>query len=204
MKSRTDSTKEHILATGRGLVAQRGFAGIGLNELLKTASVPKGSFYYYFASKEDFGCKLLEQYLSQYLIRLDELLNADGADARARLMHYWSLWISTQTSGDARAQCLIVKIGAEVSDVSDEMRAILERGTRQIGARLGQAIADGQADHSISRDIKPDILGPALYELWLGASLVAKLSRTHTPFLNALKTTEHLLPAPCQNPKDTV
>jgi TetR/AcrR family transcriptional repressor of nem operon len=89
--SRIDSTKEHILASGRGLVTQRGFTGMGLNELLKTASVPKGSFYHYFSSKEEFGCKLLEQYLSQYLKRLDEILTTGGPDARTRLMQYWSL-----------------------------------------------------------------------------------------------------------------
>lgn len=202
MQSRTDSTKEHILSTGRGLVAQRGFAGMGLNELLKNASVPKGSFYHYFSSKEDFGSQLLEQYLTQYLHRLDEILSVDGPDGRARLMHYWSLWISTQTSGDACAQCLIVKIGAEISDVSDEMRSILERGTRQIGARLSQAIDDGQADHSISPTVQSALLGLALYEMWLGASLMAKLSRTRDPFLNAMEATELLLPPPSQNPKE--
>ncbi len=202
MQSRTDSTKDHILSTGRGLVAQRGFAGMGLNELLKNAAVPKGSFYHYFSSKEDFGSQLLEQYLTQYLFRLDEILSVDGPDARARLMHYCSLWISTQTSGDACAQCLIVKIGAEISDVSDEMRSILERGTRQIGARLSQAIIDGQADLSISQSVQPDLLGPALYEMWLGASLMAKLSRTRDPFLNAMETTELLLPPPSQNSKE--
>lgn len=171
---------------------------MGLNELLKTASVPKGSFYHYFASKEDFGCKLLEQYLSQYLVRLDETLNVGGADARARLMQYWSRWISTQTSGDPCTQCLIVKIGAEISDVSDEMRGILEDGTSRIGARLSQAIAEGQADHSISETVRAELLGPALYKMWLGASLMAKLSRTRDPFLNAMETTELLLPRPSQ------
>ena len=202
MQTRTDSTKDLILACGRGLVAERGFVGMGLNELLKTASVPKGSFYDYFSSKEDFGCKLLEQYMSQYMSRLDQILNIEGPDARARLMQYWSLWTNSQTSCDACVQCLIVKIGAEVSDVSDEMREILEDGTRQIGMRLSQAIAEGQADRSISQNVEPNLLGAALYEMWLGASLMAKLSRTRDPFLNAMKTTELLLPRPRQHPKE--
>jgi TetR/AcrR family transcriptional repressor of nem operon len=202
MQTRSDSTRDHILATGRGLVAQRGFAGMGLNELLKSASVPKGSFYHYFSSKEDFGCKLLEQYMAQYMARLDEILTTEGPDARARLMQYWSLWTSSQTSGDACVQCLIVKIGAEISDVSEEMRGILEAGTRQIAARLSQAIAEGQTDQSISLAVRPDQLGTALYEMWLGASLMAKLSRTRDPFLNAMATTELMLPQPPQHTKE--
>lgn len=201
MTLRTDTTRDHILASGRGLVAQRGFTGMGLSELLKTASVPKGSFYHYFASKEDFGCQLLEQYRVEYLQRLDEILNTGGPDARARLMAYWSLWINSQTSGNTCAQCLIVKIGAEVSDISDQMRAVLDRGTRQIGTRLSVAIVEGQRDGSICASVETQNLGTALYQMWLGASLMAKLTRTPDPFRTAMATTELLLPAPLAAPK---
>ncbi len=40
----------------------RGFTGMGLSELLKTAEVPKGSFYHYFRSKGAFGVALLEHH----------------------------------------------------------------------------------------------------------------------------------------------
>jgi TetR/AcrR family transcriptional repressor of nem operon len=117
-------------------------------------------------------------------------------DARARLLHYWSLWITTQSSDDASTQCLIVKVGAEVSDVSEEMRQILESGTVMITDRITLAITDGQADGSITSDIKPQLLGPALYQMWLGASLMAKLAHKPKPLLQAMITTEMLLPDP--------
>ena len=85
-------TREHLLATGEQLCMHRGFTGMGLSELLKTAEVPKGSFYHYFGSKERFGEALLAQYLERYLAQLDALLQPDdaGTPARARLMRYWS------------------------------------------------------------------------------------------------------------------
>lgn len=196
MKAQTDSTRDHILTTGRTLVAQRGFTGMGLTELLKTASVPKGSFYHYFASKEDFGCKLLEQYLTQYGETLDGILENDALLARERLLNYWSLWISAQTSEEACTQCLIVKIGAEVSDISDEMRRLLEAGTQGICKRLSKTIADGQSDGSIAQGVQPHLVGPALYQMWLGASLMAKLARKPDPLLQAMRATLALLPEP--------
>lgn len=51
-KQTEHDTREHLLATGEQLCMQRGFTGMGLSELLKTAQVPKGSFYHYFRSKE--------------------------------------------------------------------------------------------------------------------------------------------------------
>ena len=63
-------TREHLLATGEQLCLQRGFTGMGLSELLKTAEVPKGSFYHYFRSKEAFGVAMLERHYAAYHQRL--------------------------------------------------------------------------------------------------------------------------------------
>ncbi|MFQ5727810.1 MAG: TetR/AcrR family transcriptional regulator, partial [Salmonella enterica] len=60
-KQTEHDTREHLLATGEQLCMQRGFTGMGLSELLKTAQVPKGSFYHYFRSKEAFGVAMNKQ-----------------------------------------------------------------------------------------------------------------------------------------------
>jgi TetR/AcrR family transcriptional repressor of nem operon len=48
MNIRHDNTRQHILETGHRIIAGKGFASVGLNEILKSAGVPKGSFYHYF------------------------------------------------------------------------------------------------------------------------------------------------------------
>lgn len=60
MKSETQDTRQHILDTGYQLIAQQGFSNVGLSQLLKHADVPKGSFYHYFKSKEQFGEALIK------------------------------------------------------------------------------------------------------------------------------------------------
>ena len=61
--NKSETTRQHILDTSFELVLHKGFVGVGLQEILKACDVPKGSFYHYFASKEAFGCALLEQYI---------------------------------------------------------------------------------------------------------------------------------------------
>jgi TetR/AcrR family transcriptional repressor of nem operon len=57
---------------------------MGLSELLKTAEVPKGSFYHYFRSKEAFGVALLEHHYAGYLQRLGRsLCHGEGTIAIA-------------------------------------------------------------------------------------------------------------------------
>src|SRR5688500_7187906 len=60
-------TRRRLLDAGFELIAAKGFNGCGLTEILQRAGVPKGSFYHYFASKEDFGVALIEQSRDEHL-----------------------------------------------------------------------------------------------------------------------------------------
>ncbi len=202
--------KHHILRCGERLVAAKGFVGVGLAEILAAAGVPKGSFYHYFGSKERFGEALLAQYLERYLAQLDALLRPDdaGTPARARLMRYWSYWNVSQcgiaTAGApaegcadeaAGAKCLIVKLSAEVADMSEPMRLALRRGTDDIVQRIDQCLRDCQTEGALPASANTAALALTLYELWLGASLLAKLRRDGSAFDHALHSTEQLLGA---------
>ena len=55
MIQKSSPTRERLIAEGLKSLVLRGFDGIGLNAILDSAGVPKGSFYYFFKSKEEFG-----------------------------------------------------------------------------------------------------------------------------------------------------
>ena len=194
MDTKHRTAGEHILDVGRSLVGTQGFNALGLTQLLKVADVPKGSFYHYFASKEAFGCSLLQQYLAEYSEQLDTILNVEGKLARTRLMDYFSLWCSNQTSEQSKNHCLIVKLAAEVSDISDDMRSILDQGTEMITEHLMHAIEAGHQDGSILTSVPAAQTATALYQLWLGASLMTKIKRQGAPLQEAMWMTNILLP----------
>ena len=194
-------TKNHILNCGERLIANKGFVGVGLAEILTSAGVPKGSFYHYFSSKERFGEALLLRYMDHYLAQLEVLLGADGTSARARLMRYWSRWSATQcgvsddSCNDAGGgpKCLIVKLSAEVADISETMRLTLRDGTDRVVQRIAQCLEEARVEGSVAPSLVAATTAMALYELWLGASLLAKLRRDSTPFEHATRCTELLL-----------
>mgnify|MGYP001315113765 FL=1 len=202
------SVRLHILRCGERLVAAKGFVGVGLAEILAAAGVPKGSFYHYFGSKERFGEALLAQYLERYLAQVDTLLQPDdaGTPARVRLMRYWSYWNVSQcgiaTAGApadgcandaAGARCLIVKLSAEVADMSEPMRLALRRGTDDIVQRIALCLQQCQNEGAVPARADTAALALTLYELWLGASLLAKLRRDGSAFEHALQSTQRLL-----------
>ena len=193
---KTSATRQTILDVGCRILAAKGFSAVGLNEILKAASVPKGSFYNYFSSKEAFGEALLEDYFADYLAEMRSLFSRRDLTAAQQLMTYFQRWRDTQTPEACAGKCLVVKLGAEVADLSEAMRATLGRGTAAIIQQLATAIAAGRADGSLTVNADARELAQSLYHLWLGSSLLVKIVRDAKPCDAALATTRSLLNLP--------
>ncbi|WP_151957764.1 TetR/AcrR family transcriptional regulator [Acinetobacter guillouiae] len=192
---KSEATRQHILNTSFKLVLHKGFVGVGLQEILTTCGVPKGSFYYYFSSKEAFGCALLQQYLADYKVKIDQLILQEERSAYARLVALWQAWIDDPCHNDGgwAENCLIVKLAAEVSDLSEDMRQILNFGVTKLTERIANLLSDGQQDGSIPQHIEPEKMAQTMYQLWLGAALLAKLAQNKQALYLALETTQQLL-----------
>jgi TetR/AcrR family transcriptional repressor of nem operon len=147
MKKPAHETRQHILDVTRALMTRKGYTAVGLAEVVAAAGVPKGSFYYYFKSKEEFGLALLDEYFSAYLATVDRLLTAEGAGAEC-LVAYFQYWKDSQGSDFPDDKCLVVKLGPEMCDLSEDMRTVLRRGTDAIIQRITRCAARGQTDGS--------------------------------------------------------
>jgi TetR/AcrR family transcriptional repressor of nem operon len=86
-----------------------------------------------------------------------------------------------------------VKLGAEVADLSEPIRLALKKGTNGIISRMTRAIEGGAADGSLAIQERQAHLAASLYYLWLGASVMVKILRTHEPFETALQSTRPML-----------
>ena len=196
MSSDTRNARQTILDTAQSIVGLKGFSAVGLNEILQAAAVPKGSFYHYFQSKDAFGVVLLDTYFDKYVRGMQQLFNQPGLSQRAKLMRYWQCWIDNQTGCTDAGKCLAVKLGAEVSDLSEPMRQALQRGTSRTIDLLAEAMQRGVEEGSVALEHPPHDLAQQLYALWLGASVMSKITRTSAPFTQALKLTRERLGCP--------
>jgi TetR/AcrR family transcriptional repressor of nem operon len=195
MKPTYDDTRQHLLDTGHRMMAEKGFTSVGLSEILQTAGVPKGSFYHYFKSKELYGQALLEDYFVGYLADMERRLTLPGLSAYERLMDYWQGWQNRCTLEGHGDECLVVKLSAEVADLSESMRLTLRDGAERIVARITTCLEEGQLDKSVP-DADARQLAETLYQLWLGASLLNKLQRTGQSLQTSMVMTKRLLQRP--------
>jgi TetR/AcrR family transcriptional repressor of nem operon len=189
----TKDTRQVLLDSAQRAMSRKGFAAVGLNEVLTAAGVPKGSFYHFFPSKDAFGEAMMQDYFVGYLADMDRVLAEPDLTAAERLMGYFEGWRGTQSLEDCQGKCLAVKLGAEVADLSESMRRALQVGVASIVDRIEHAIRSGADDGSITTDGEPRATAEVLCDLWLGASVVAKINRSTASLDTAMIATRQLL-----------
>lgn len=195
-KAPEHDTREHILTVGEKLCMSRGFTGMGLSELLKTAGVPKGSFYHYFRSKEAFGVAMLERHFAHYHQQLQVHFLSERGTARDRLLDYYQQALTQFSQKGLISGCLTVKLSAEVCDLSEDMRGAMNQGTSRIIALLEQTLDKGREERSLAFEGEAFYLAQVLYSLWLGANLQAKITRTTLSLESALAMVATLIATP--------
>jgi TetR/AcrR family transcriptional repressor of nem operon len=186
-------TRVSLLDAARRAVLAKGYAAVGINEILAEAGVPKGSFYHYFDSKDAFGEAMMKAYFDDYFAAMDRIDAKTSESAAERLMHYWQYFYDTQAADDCQGGCLVVKLGAEIADLSEAMRVTTKAGTTAIVDRIERMIADGVADGSLSITDSPRETAEALYDLWIGASMLAKIHAGPAQLDRAMSVTRQVL-----------
>ena len=72
---RSEGTRQRLLDEGVAAFLHVGYHGTGLKEVLDRVGVPKGSFYNYFASKEEFGAAAIRHYSDCFGRQMDAAMS---------------------------------------------------------------------------------------------------------------------------------
>jgi len=186
-------TRNMLLRAAKQIILTKGFAATGLSEILAAAGVPKGSFYHYFKSKEDFGAELLKSYLDEHEAFIRQSLTRDTVDPLERIMSFMEKGCSRLKGNQCRQSCLIAKLGAEVSDLSEAMRNVQSEGVRKWLDVYAECIREGQEKGSINRNIDPLQAAALIHDLWQGASVRMQIDQDAAPLENATMIIRRLL-----------
>ena len=181
-------TKERILDAAEELMWKKSFHSVGLNEILTTVGVPKGSFYHYFESKEHFGVEMLKHYIQAATVEKNRILLSDeaGSDPLGRLIEMLEGSIEAFQEKEGKCPCLVLKLASEVTDLSEPMREELAKGLRTwlgiLCAVFEEAISKGR----VSKSTDPDFEARVLRDLWAGAIQRATIMKSKEPMETAL------------------
>jgi len=197
MSTTTATTKERILDAAEEIMLRKSFHSVGLNEILAAVKVPKGSFYHYFKSKEQFGVELLRHYVAESsAFRRKMLLSAETEpNPFKRLMAFFEMSIARLDGNDCECPCLVVKLSTEVATFSDDMRTVLADGMSEWRGQLQQLVSEGQKKGVMGKDLKPAAAADMILDLWMGAHHRTQVERSVAPLRTAALFIRNLLKA---------
>ena len=174
-------TKIALLEAGTELMFEKGYTNTGISEILKKVNVPKGSFYYYFDSKEDFAVEIINHFDCFYRSEILSVLQDESLTPLRRLKAYCKNGKEMFMSADCKKGCIIGNLSQEMASQSDCLREKLYQVVSAWRDEFAICIKAGQD----TGEIKDDFLAEEIAELfmsgWQGAVMRAKTTRDSRP-----------------------
>ena len=181
-------TKDLLLEAGKRSFLSRGYNHSGIDAILQEVGVPKGSFYYYFPSKEHFGLEVLDQFAASIAERQERCLSDRSKPPLDRLRDYCEEVIAAFRSDDCLKGCLVGNLSQEMAAQSEIFRVRLEEIFEGCVERYAACLAEAQCCSQIGPELDPRELAEFWLNSWQGAILRAKSMKSVDPLIIFLKT----------------
>ncbi|TAL45607.1 MAG: TetR family transcriptional regulator, partial [Methylovulum sp.] len=156
------TNRESLLAQGVILLTQQGYHGTGLKEILDAVQIPKGSFYNYFGSKENFGAEVIQHYIAPFIQQLDTHLQNPELDALTAIKRYFAELVTELEKADFKGGCLLGNLMGELGDTSEVVRVSLQRAVRDYRDLLRYGLEKAQQEGSVRADKSAEELADLL------------------------------------------
>jgi TetR/AcrR family transcriptional repressor of nem operon len=165
---------------------ERGYNATGIQDLLVATSVPKGSFYHHFASKEDFALQVVDRYLVEVHALLDQAL-ADSDRAPLERIRLFFERLLAMYAGQGYLGSLIGLLGQELAAVNTAFRRRIEGAFDGIARRLAETLDEARRRGDLPSETDPLLTANLMLDGWEGAAMRSRLIRSAAPLEAALE-----------------
>lgn len=191
--------RQELIRVGSEIIVQQGFNAASINDVLVKAGVPKGSFYYYFSSKENFGLAIIDDFASQYQNKFQGMLEDRKSSPLAKMRNFFETKIADMENCQCSDGCLIGNLAQELSAQNEIFRDRLNQIFADWEQYFAKCLQAAYEAGEISNDGSFLDLAKFILSGWEGAMLQSKVTKTVLPmqvfvkilFEQVLLTTPH-------------
>ena len=178
-------TKRRLLDVGLATLLERGYNATGIQDLLVATNVPKGSFYHHFGSKEDFALQVIDRYVAEVHVLLDQSLGELDRAPLDRVRLFFERLLALYAS-QGYLGSLIGILGQELAAVSTAFRRRIEAAFDGIARRLAEPLEEARRRGDMPSENDPLLAATLLIDCWEGAAMRSRLLRSPVPLEAAL------------------
>ncbi len=181
-----------LIEAGLELVLKQGFNATGVEAVLKQAKIPKGSFYNFFSSKEEFGLELINAFSAQNAAATRESLEDGSLPPLERIRKSFERLIAIFEKRNHSGGCLIGNLSLEMAESSAPFRKRLEKALDGWAKKLSVLFLEAQKEGDLPGDLDANMLAEHLVSSYEGALLLSRVKKSSRPLKNFM-----LLRFPC-------
>jgi len=173
--------RNSLISVGQELFINSSFNSVGLNDILQRAEIPKGSFYHYFSSKEDFALQVVEQYHHDNHAALELLLQDDSLNAYQKLKAFFQNSVDHFEDVGYCQGCLMANLSQEIADVNENMRSKISALSTEMVDKIGECLQGLENNELNLGHLRPCEAAQVLMNSWMGAIMKMKLEKSREP-----------------------
>jgi len=181
------NTRERILEVGADIIHQKGFNHTGIQEILSAAHVPKGSFYNYFKSKEDFGLQVIAGFGKYFSSLASEILGDDSLSPLKRIAKLLDTFMDYFKAEGYSRGCPIGNLSQEMADLSPAFRDALNGAIDEMVEGYAKTLAEAQVAGKVSKNFDVRETARFIVSSWHGALIHMKIQKGPCPLLTHKK-----------------
>ena len=181
-----EMTKNKILEAGLDTFKRQGFNATGIQEIATIAGVPKGSFYNYFGSKEEFGVAIIFYYSDAYIKKWHRLLAQGGVDPYLAMKYVFVQMIVEYEEAEKKPGCLLGNLAAELSEASEDCRLAMQQVIHSWKDLMVKQLVAGQDNGKVRTDLTAEQLADFFWDAWQGSLLRMKIENSAMPVSSTL------------------
>ena len=189
-----DIKADFLLDKGIELLWAKGYNATSVNDIVKLAEIPKGSFYFYFDSKEDFAVQAIEKYFNKQFVPALEVLQNKEMSPKERLFAFYEFRANTlQEELKCKMGCLGCNLANEVAEHSEAIRTIIASKGALIKNHIASVIQEAQDLGEIKSTMKARDLAEFIEDAGKGAMTTMKEMNNAYPIINFTKMVTTIL-----------
>ncbi|MFC2099949.1 TetR family transcriptional regulator C-terminal domain-containing protein [Candidatus Bipolaricaulota bacterium] len=177
----SDEVRERLLQQGVLLFREHGYHATGIQQIATAAGIPKGSFHYYFESKEAFALAVIDRYATKIVAGIRVYLERTTLPPLVRLRAYFENGLASMDVPKGGHGCAVGNLLAELGDTNDILQAALAAAWERIAAALEAFLAEAQRDGTLSPEADGRRVAGLLLSGWEGALIAMRAQRSTSP-----------------------
>lgn len=182
-----DLKADILLDKGMVLLWSKGYNATSVNDIVKAAGIPKGSFYFYFESKEDFAVKAIDKYLNFNFAPAKEVLQNKSVSAKQRLCDFYEFrYNMMKNEMDCKMGCMAANLGNEMSEHSEKIRTSILVKEQMILSIITEVIKEAQDYGEIDKGIEAKDMAAFIEDVGKGAMISMKEMKSSYPLDNMM------------------